>query len=141
MPIKKVFYLTKSQYETLIQYGTVTIGGIAYTWNSDDMYCIEDTLYRHNVSITGTDGNGNDYRVFLTIYNKDGTAFDDTSIFDYVQDNHPVACSGYSQNSSVKNIDYLDGDVSSVYIVGGQLETQIDITGTMTVSDIYVEVE
>ncbi len=44
MPIKNVLYLSLTQYRTLVQTGTITISGTTYTYNTNDMYCVEDNI-------------------------------------------------------------------------------------------------
>ena len=39
-----ILYLTQAQYDSLIQNGSITIGGIAYEWSDKDIYFVEDNI-------------------------------------------------------------------------------------------------
>ena len=104
MPIKNVYYLSKSQYDTLLANGTVTLsdGVTTVTYNQNDMYCVEFKLYAHNIKMTLQDTGGHTYTCYATLINDDSAAITDISdIFDIVYN---------AGNLSVTGIDNALGD-------------------------------
>lgn len=79
MAIKNVYYLSKSQYDTLLANGTVTLsdGVTTVTYNQNDMYCVEFKLYAHNIKMTLQDTGGHTYTCYVTLINADSAAMTD----------------------------------------------------------------
>lgn len=59
--LKNVVYLTQAQYNTLVTQGTITVGGVTYTYDQDNLYLVPkettapaNTLYETSIYM-GTD--------------------------------------------------------------------------------------
>lgn len=51
--LKDIIKLTESQYNTLKTTGSITVGGVTYTYSADNIYLVDaEKKYRHDVSIT-----------------------------------------------------------------------------------------
>lgn len=54
--LKNVVYLTKAQYNTLVTQGSITVGGVTYTYDENNLYLVPkettapaNTLYETSI--------------------------------------------------------------------------------------------
>lgn len=137
MPIKNVYYLSKSQYDTLLANGTVTLsdGVTTVTYNQNDMYCVEFKLYAHNIKMTLQDTGGHTYTCYVTLTNDDSTeitSIDD--IFTYLE---------AAGSLSVTGIDNYQGDpVQAIeYDYIGNSFSVVTTTSSYTLSESYSQLD
>ena len=137
MPIKNVYYLSKSQYDTLLANGTVTLsdGVTTVTYNQNDMYCVEFKLYAHNIKMTLQDTGGHTYTCYVTLINDDSTeitSIDD--IFTYLEAAGSLSVTGIDnyQSDPVQAIEYDDN--SSTFSV-------VTTTSSYTLSESYSQLD
>ena len=133
MPIKNVYYLSKSQYDALLANGTVTLsdGVTTVTYNQNDMYCVEFKLYAHNIKMTLQDTGGHTYTCYATLINADSAAITDISaIFGIVYN---------AGNLSITGIDDSLGDtvVAIEYNSIGDSFEVVTTVSSYTLSEEY----
>ena len=137
MPIKNVYYLSKSQYDTLLATGTVTLsdGVTTVTYNQNDMYCVEFKLYAHNIKMTLQDTGGHTYTCYVTLITDDSEAITDIGdLFAVVEG---------SGSLSVTGIDNALGDaVQAIEFdsIGNTLSV-VTTASTYTLSEEYSQID
>lgn len=141
MNLNNILMLTKTQFETIKNGGSVVIDGKTYTYSQNDLYLVQESgavFYKHNIEIT-FDNPEIDEPLMLSVYSASADAYDSFGNFRYLLTDSATPCLCSVNGERVYSFTIDTGTGITLYMANGE-SRQADVSQITLITDNVTEV-